>query len=149
MPRPGETPTGRIAPVTAPGSPAASLLYCDVNARHPMADIRLSGDLAADTVAELGAQLTALIRTGHDRLIVDGHGLTHVSPVCVGVLNRAASGLVPLGGDLVLTGLSGADADRLRTAGLHGAIRLAAAHDVGTAAANETSSPDGASTARY
>ena len=39
-------------------------------------------------------------------------------------VNRAATGLLPLGGQLTLTGLSNADADRLRSAGLHDAIRL-------------------------
>jgi hypothetical protein len=40
----------------------------------------------------------------------------------VAVFNRAATGVLPLGGQLILTGLSNADADRLRSAGLHGAI---------------------------
>jgi hypothetical protein len=42
----------------------------------------------------------------------------------VAVFNRAATGVLPLGGQLTLTGLSNADADRLRRAGLHGAIRV-------------------------
>ena len=103
---------------------ARSVLFADVSARKPNAEIRLSGDLAADTVADLGSQLAALIRTGHRQLLVDGRGLSQVSPVCVAVLNRTAAGLLPLGGQLVLTGLSNADADRLRRAGLHDAIRL-------------------------
>jgi anti-anti-sigma regulatory factor len=103
---------------------ARSVLFCDVNARQPNAEMRLSGELAADTVADLGAQFDALIRTGHRQLLVDGRGLSQVSPVCVAVFNRAATGLLPLGGQLILTGLSYADADRLRSAGLHDAIRL-------------------------
>jgi anti-anti-sigma regulatory factor len=101
---------------------ARSVLFCDVSARRPKAEMRLSGELAADTVADLGAQLAALIRTGHRQLLVDGRGLSQVSPVCVAVFNRAATGLLPLCGQLILTGLSNADADRLRRAGLHGAI---------------------------
>jgi anti-anti-sigma regulatory factor len=103
---------------------ARSVLFGDVSAHQPNAEIRLSGELAADTVADLGAQLAALIRTGHRQLLVDGRGLSQVSPVCVAVFNRAATGLRPLGGQLILTGLSNADADRLRSAGLHDAIRL-------------------------
>jgi anti-anti-sigma regulatory factor len=103
---------------------ARSVLFCDVNARQPKAEVRLSGDLAADTVADLGAQFAALIRTGHRQLLVDGRGLSQVSPLCVAVFDRAATGLLPLGGQLTLTGLSNADADRLRSAGLHDAIRL-------------------------
>jgi anti-anti-sigma regulatory factor len=106
---------------------ARSVLFCDVNARQPNAEIRLSGDLAADTVADLGAQFAALIRTGHRQLLVDARGLSQVSPLCVAVFDRAATGLLPLGGQLTLTGLSNADADRLRSAGLHDAIRLAQA----------------------
>ena len=101
---------------------ARSVLFGDVSARQPNAEMRLSGELAADTVADLGAQLDALIRTGHRQLLVDGRGLSQVSPVCVGVFNRAARCLLPLGGQLILTGLSNADADRLRSAGLYGAI---------------------------
>jgi len=121
------------------------VLFCDVSASHPIADIRLSGELAADTVADLGAQLAALIRTGHHLLIIDGHQLTHVSPVCVGVLNRAANDLLALGGDLILTGLSRTDADHLRNAGLHGTIRLTVADHVGAAPPRDTSAPDAAS----
>jgi anti-anti-sigma regulatory factor len=103
------------------------VLFGDVSAHQPNAEIRLSGELAADTVADLGAQLAALIRTGHRQLLVDGRGLSQVSPVCVEAFNRAATGLRPLGGQLILTGLSNADADRLRSAGLHDAIRLTGA----------------------
>jgi len=103
---------------------ARSVLFADVSARKPNAEIRLSGDLAADAVADLGAQLAALIRTGHRQLLVDGSGLSQVSPICVAVFNRTATGVFPLGGQLILTGLSNADADRLRIAGLHDAIRL-------------------------
>ena len=101
---------------------ARSVLFVDVSAHRPKAEIRLSGELAADAVADLGAQLAALIRTGHRQLLIDGRGLSQVSPVCVDVFNRAVSCLLPLGGQLILTGLSQADADRLRSAGLHGAI---------------------------
>jgi anti-anti-sigma regulatory factor len=103
---------------------ARSVLFGDVSAHQPNAEIRLSGELAADTVADLGAQLAALIRTGHRQLLVDGRGLSQVSPVCVAVFNRTATGLLPLGGQLTLTGLSQADADRLRSAGLHDAVRV-------------------------
>jgi anti-anti-sigma factor len=103
---------------------ARSVLFGDVSAHQPNAEIRLSGELAADTAGDLGAQLAALIRTGHRQLLVDGRGLSQVSPLCVAVFNRAATGLRPLGGQLILTGLSNADADRLRSAGLHDAIRL-------------------------
>ena len=101
-----------------------SVLFCDVSAHPPIAEIRLSGDLTEDTVADLGSELAALIRTGHQHLIVDGHGLSHVSPVCVGVLNRAAADLRPIGGELILTGLDSTDAHRLRSAGLRSAIEL-------------------------
>jgi hypothetical protein len=57
---------------------ARSVLFIDVSARQRNAEIRLSGDLAADTVADLGAQLAALIRTGHRQLLVDGRGLSQV-----------------------------------------------------------------------
>jgi anti-anti-sigma regulatory factor len=114
----------KLAGQSAEHRAARSVLFGDVNAHRPKAEIRLSGELAADTVADFGAQLDALIRTGHRQLLVDGRGLSQVSPVCVAVFNRAASCLLPLGGQLILTGLSNADADRLRRAGLHGAIRL-------------------------
>jgi uncharacterized protein YjbJ (UPF0337 family)/anti-anti-sigma regulatory factor len=102
----------------------AGVLFCDVDVRPPIAEIRMSGVLTEQTVADLGAELAALIRTGHKHLVVDGHGLSHVSPVCVGVLNRAAIALRPIGGELILTGLGNADAHRLRSAGLHDAIQL-------------------------
>jgi anti-anti-sigma regulatory factor len=101
-----------------------SVLFCDVNVRPPIAEIRLSGDLTEQTVADLGSELAALIRTGHKHLIVDGHGLSHVSPACVGVLNRAAAVLGPIGGELIVTGLGSTDAHRLRSAGLHSALQL-------------------------
>lgn len=103
---------------------STSVLFCDVNVRTPIAEIRLSGDLTEDTVADLGSELAALIRTGHRHLIVDGHGLSHVSAACVGVLNRAAAVLGPIGGELIVTGLGSSDAHRLRSAGLHSAIQL-------------------------
>ena len=103
---------------------ARRVLFGDVSAHQPNAEIRLSGEQAGDTAGDLGAQLAALIRTGHRQLLVDGRGLSQVSPVCVAVFNRAARCLRPLGGQLTLTGLSNADADRLRRAGLHGAIRV-------------------------
>jgi anti-anti-sigma regulatory factor len=125
--RPNDVTNKKPAEQSAEQRAARSVLFCDVNARQPNAEIRLSGDLAADTVADLGAQFAALIRTGHRRLLVDGRGLSQVSPVCVAVFDRAATGLRPLGGQLILTGLRNADADRLRSAGLHDAIRLAQA----------------------
>jgi len=103
---------------------ARSVLFVDVSAHRPKAEIRLSGELAADAVADLGAQFAALIRTGHRQLLVDGRGLSQVSPVCVDVFNRAATGVRQLGGQLILTGLSQAEADRLRRAGLRDAVRL-------------------------
>ena len=114
----------KLAGQSAEQRAARSVLFVDVSAHRPKAEIRLSGELAADTVADFGAQLDALIRTGHRQLLVDGRGLSQVSPLCVAVFNRAATGLRPLGGQLILTGLSNADADRLRSAGLHDAIRL-------------------------
>jgi anti-anti-sigma regulatory factor len=121
---PNEVTTTKPAEQSAEQRAARSVLFGDVSARQPNAEIRLSGELAADTVGDLGAQLAALIRTGHRQLLVDGRGLSQVSPVCVAVFNRAATGLRPLGGQLILTGLHNADADRLRSAGLHGAIRV-------------------------
>jgi len=56
------------------------------------------------SVADLGAELAALIRTGHHLLILDGHRLTQVSSVCVGVLNRAANDLLALGTLHLLSG---------------------------------------------
>jgi anti-anti-sigma regulatory factor len=103
---------------------STSVLFCDVNVRTPIAEIRLSGDLTEDTVADLGSELAALIRTGHQHLIVDGHGLSRVSPACAGALNRAAAGLGQIGGELIVTGLGSTDAHRLRSAGLHSAIQL-------------------------
>lgn len=102
-------------------------LFCDVSAEHPAATLRLSGDLAANTVAELGAELVALIRTRHHQLVIDLHGLSHVSPVCVGVLNRTVTELDALGGELTLTGVSDTDAGALRLAGLNDTIRLVVA----------------------
>jgi anti-anti-sigma factor len=102
-------------------------LFCDVIAEHPTATVRLSGDLAASTVAELGAELVALIRTRHHQLVIDLHGLSHVSPVCVGVLNRTVTELDALGGELTLTGVSDTDAGALRLAGLNDTIRLVVA----------------------
>jgi len=122
--RPNDVTNKKPAEQSAEQRAARSVLFCDVNARRPNAEIRLSGEQAGDTVADLGAQFDALIRTGHRQLLVDGRGLSQVSPVCVAVFNRAATGVLPLGGQLILTGLSDADADRLRRAGLHGAIRL-------------------------
>jgi anti-anti-sigma factor len=101
------------------------VLYCDVSACRPVAELRLSGELASDTVAELGAELTALIRTEHYHLVVDMNALSHVSPICVGVLNRAAAELLPFGGQLTLAGATDADFSALRRAGLNGMIPLA------------------------
>ncbi len=122
-----------------------SVLFCDVNVRTPIAEIRLSGDLTEDTVADLGSELAALIRTGHRHLIVDGHGLSHVSAACVGVLNRAAAVLGPIGGELIVTGLGSSDAHRLRSAGLHSAIQLGVDADHWLASPGEPSRPHRAS----
>ena len=119
---PNDVSKKKLAEQSAEQRAARSVLFVDVSAHRPNAEIRLSGELAADTVADFGAQLDALIRTGHRQLLVDGRGLSQVSPVCVAVFNRAATGVLPLGGQLILTGLSNADANRLRSAGLHGAI---------------------------
>jgi hypothetical protein len=45
-------------------------------------------------------------------------------PACVGVLNRAAAVVGPIGGELTVTGLGSVDAHQLRSAGLHAAIHL-------------------------
>jgi hypothetical protein len=45
-------------------------------------------------------------------------------PACVGVLNRAAAVVGPIGGELTVSGLGSADAHQLRSAGLHAAIHL-------------------------
>ena len=111
--RPNDVTNKKPAEQSAEQRAARSVLFCDVNARRPNAEIRLSGELAGDTVADLGAQFDALIRTGHRQLLVDGRGLSQVSPVCVAVFNRAATGVLPLGGQLTLTGLSDAELDDL------------------------------------
>lgn len=102
-------------------------LFCDVRIHRATTALSLSGELAAHSVAELGAELVALIRTKHHQLIIDLNGLSYISPVCVGVLNRAAADLLRLGGQLTLTGASAADAEALRRAGLSHTIRLTAA----------------------
>jgi anti-anti-sigma regulatory factor len=119
---PNEVTKKKPAEQSAEQRAARSVLFVDVSACQRNAEVRLSGELAADTVADLGAQLAALIRTGHRQLLVDGRGLSQVSPVCVEVFNRAANCLLPLGGQLILSGLSNADVDRLRSAGLHAAV---------------------------
>ena len=118
-----------------------SVLFCDVNVRPPIAKIRVSGDLTEETVADLGSELAALIRTGHKHLIVDGHGLSRVSPACVGMLNRAAAVLGPISGELIVTGLDSADAHRLRSAGLHTAIDLGVDADHWLTSPGEPSRP--------
>jgi len=45
------------------------VLFGDISAHQPNAEIRLFGELAADTVGDLGAQFAALIRTGHRQLV--------------------------------------------------------------------------------
>ncbi len=122
-----------------------SVLFCNVDVRPPIAEIRLTGELTEDTVAELGSELAALIRTGHEHLIVDGHGLSHVSPVSVGVLNRAAAVLGPIGGELIVTGLGSTDAHRLRSAGLHSAIQLGVDADQSLTSPRESNRPHPAS----
>ncbi len=126
----------------------ASSLFCDVRARHSTARVRLSGELGAGTVAELGAELVALIRTRHHQLIIDLYGLSHVSPICVGVLNRAVAELGALGGELTLTGISDADAGVLRHAGLHEAIRITVAPHPSPTASRDTTAGTAPATAR-
>jgi anti-anti-sigma factor len=114
-------------PAAPPGGASRGTLYCDVSASHPAAAVRLTGELGADTVAALGGELLALIRTRHHQLTIDVNGLSHVSPVCVGVLNRAAAELRRLGGRLTLSGVSDSESAALRHAGLDDAIRLVVA----------------------
>ena len=88
--------------------------------------MQLSGELDEDTVASFGAQLAMLIRTGHRELYLDVSELVHVSPVCVGVLNRAADDLGTAGPDGIIA-LAGFDPETiavLRAAGLHASIRV-------------------------
>jgi anti-anti-sigma factor len=132
--------SGETAPVSRIPFPTGTL-FCDVRASRPAARVRLSGELGAQTVAELGAELVALIRTRHQQLIIDLSGLSHVSPICVGVLNRAVSELVALGGELRLTGMGYADARGLRRAGLDDAIRLSVAAHPSPAPAGDTTDP--------
>ncbi len=120
---------------------STSVLFCDVSAHPPIAEIHLSGDLTEESVGDLGSELAALIRTGHQHLIVDGHGLSHVSPACVGVLNRAAAVLGPIGGELIVTGLCSTDAHRLRSADLHSAIQLGVDADHWLTSPGEPSRP--------
>jgi anti-anti-sigma factor len=89
--------------------------------------MQLSGELDEETVASFGAQLAMLIRTGHRELYLDAAEVGHVSPVCVGVLNRAAEDLANAtsdGGVIALTGLDAETVAVLRAAGLHGSIQV-------------------------
>jgi len=102
------------------------VLFGDISAHQPNAEIRLFGELAADRTPSATRRAIRCAdphRTSSARR--DRRGLSQVSPGCVDVFNRAVSCLLTLGGQLILTGLSNADAHRLRSAGLPGAIRNA------------------------
>jgi anti-anti-sigma factor len=88
--------------------------------------MQLSGELDEDTVASFGAQLAMLIRTGHRELYLDVEEVSHVSPVCVGVLNRAAEDLANAAPDgiIALAGLDPETIAVLRAAGLHASIQV-------------------------
>jgi anti-anti-sigma factor len=103
-----------------------SVLSFHVATATPAAHMQLSGELDEDTVASFGAQLAMLIRTGHRELYLDVAQLSHVSPVCVGVLNRAAEDLDTAGpgGIIALAGLDPETIAILQEAGLHAAIRV-------------------------
>jgi anti-anti-sigma regulatory factor len=121
-------PPGRRTSARGLDQPRTRVLFCDVTAYPPAANVRLSGELTVDTVGDLGAELAALIRTGHHQLIIDAHPLAHVSPVCVGVLNRATIDLRALGGTLTITGFDTAGEATLREAGLDKSIRFSISH---------------------
>lgn len=105
---------------------AASLpdggLSCHVENAGARAVVRLRGDLDLDTVWTLGEQLSRLIRSGQQHLVLDLSECGAVSPVCVGVLNRTVSELKLVRGTLSLRGAGQAVLTRLRAAGLHPAI---------------------------
>lgn len=90
--------------------------------------VRLRGELDLDTVWALGAELSRLIRGGQRHVVLDLSGCRSVSPVCVGVLNRAVAELKVAQGMLALRGLSEAGLQRLRSAGLHPAVRTSPRH---------------------
>lgn len=111
------------------------MLSFHISTATPTAHIQLNGELDEHTVASFGAQLAMLIRTGHRELYLDGTQLDRVSPVCVGVLNRAAEGLSTAGsragdvtagepGGLTISGLDAETVAVLRAAGLHASVRL-------------------------
>ena len=104
-----------------------SVLSFHVATATPSAHMQLTGELDEDTVASFGAQLAMLIRTGHRELYLDATGLDRVSPVCVGVLNRAVEDLAGYGADAGTIAVVGLDPETvavLRAAGLNAAIRL-------------------------
>ncbi|HEV7191752.1 MAG TPA: STAS domain-containing protein [Jatrophihabitantaceae bacterium] len=111
---------------------AASLpngaLRCSVDDDGSRVTVWLRGRLDLDTVWTLGAELSALIRAGRRHLTVDVGECAAVSPVCVGVLNRTVGELKSAHGVLALRGLSEAALQRLRTAGLHPAVRTSPRH---------------------
>lgn len=111
----------------SPATLARSMFYCDVSVSGPTAVLRLSGELFAGTVAELGAQLLAVIHSNHLELLVDMRALSRVSPTCAATLNRAAAELRRLGGRLTLAGVTDTDRAALCHAGLSDTIWLAAA----------------------
>jgi anti-anti-sigma regulatory factor len=121
--------TGAVAQPekTLPATLARNVFYCDVSVSGPTAVLLLSGELFPDTVAELGAQLLAVIHSHHLELLVDMRALSRVSPTCVSALNRAAAELGRLGGRLTLTGVTENDRAALCDAGLSDAIWLAPA----------------------
>lgn len=92
------------------------------------ATLRLKGSLDLDTVWALGAELSTLIRSGRQHLVLDLSGCTTVSPVCVGVLNRTVGELSARHGALSLRGATDSVVRRLRSAGLHPAVRTSSRH---------------------
>jgi anti-anti-sigma regulatory factor len=112
----------RVSPATL----ARRMFYCDVSVSGPTAVLRLSGELCPDTVAELGAQLLAVIHSDHLELLVDMRALSRVSPTCVAALNLAAAELCRVGGRLTLAGVTASDLAALCRAGLSDTILLTA-----------------------
>lgn len=103
-------------------------LMCVVERTGTHAEVRLLGTLEIDTVWTLGAELSQLIRSGYTHLVLDLAGCTSVSPVCVGVLNRAVLELRNGYGGLVLRNVAPAVVNRLRGAGLHPAVLTPGRH---------------------
>jgi anti-anti-sigma factor len=92
------------------------------------ATVRLCGELDLNTVWALGAELSRLIRGGQRHVILDLKECRSVSPVCVGVLNRAVGELKSANGMLALRGVTDAVLQRLRNAGLHPGVRTTPRH---------------------